>query len=315
MPKYPIMLDKVSISVFIALCAICFALNGCTKAKDHPVDAQSKITTANNIPFEQNIDESVVDDPEEVEESDPIDYESDVAVTKVISVLGVKDRFAHSGCDTSTNKYKDYYVAGGDGYQILLTLSKPDTIVSIVNPSGYYTMSVVQDETSPTEVVVVHTGAPQPTYKARNIKWVITYQNGKTRNLYMKTIPLFTSNLYGSAEYHVNWIRWQADPQKFNLNQNMGNSNTSTIDASYTPTFLDIIHYSGNHYGIISNTPVQKSTIIGGIRRNVWVFKIRDRNVNCDFKAKTKTIKWFPSMKMPSTTGTRDSSITFYRSY
>lgn len=313
-PKYVKMLDRISIAVFVGLCLLCFTLNGCTK-DDNPNDTRGKLTAADNIEFVPNIDETVIDEPEELEESDPIDYESDAAATKVISVLGAKDNYQHSGCDTSTNKYKNYYI-GGSQFELELTFDKPDTIVSIENPTGFYQMTV--DEVySPTSVRAVLIGNPTPQYKARNIKWTITWQNGKKRNFYMKMIPYFgAGNLYGSCEYHVRYTQWQARPDIYNLSQPMPSlANGQTIDANYTPTFLDIIYYPNGHFGVISNTPVQKSTLINGVRRNVWVFKVRDRNINCDYKAKTKTVKWFPSMKIPSTTGTRDSSVTFHRSY
>jgi hypothetical protein len=313
MPKSIIMLDKISRFVFLGLCFLCFFLNGCTK---NSKNTEGVVPDSSRIEYVADIPETVEYDADDVEESDPISYDSEtMSQTKVTSIIDVKDHFQHSNCDPSTNKYKDYTVMGGDGYQIILNLSRPDTIVSIVNPSGYYTFQVVNEESTTTQVTVYNTGTPAPDYKARNIKWVITFHNGKTTSLYIKSIPIFSGNIYGSAEYHVNLVRWTADPSKFSLHQHW--IPNMPINASYTPTKFDILKYGGTdnpHYGIIANDPVQKTTKINGIVKNVWVFKIKERNANCDYKATTKTFKWYPSLRIPSASPSRDSSSLFYRS-
>ena len=320
MPKSILMLDKIAKFVFSGLCILCFALNSCVKSSDPEHSGEQSrgiLLPSDNIEFVENIPETVETDADDAEESDPISYDAEASsATKIINVLSVKDTYQHSNCDPSTNKYKDYTVAGGDGYQIVLTLSKADTIVSIVNPTGYYTMSIVPDESTTTQVTVVHTGTPKPDYKARNIKWVITFHNGKKTNLYMKTIPMFSGNLYGSAEYHVNLVRFATDPAKFNLNQHWV-VNTPIL-PTWTPAQFDIFKYGSDsdaHYGIISNVPVQKLTTINGIKRQVWVFKVKERNAACTWKATTKTVKWFPGCRVPSANPSRDSAGLFYRSY
>lgn len=317
MPKIILIMDKIARLVFIALFVLCFALNGCVKSNVHPDSSRGILTPADNIEFVANIPETVEYDADDAEESDPISYDSEtMSQTKVTNVVSVKDTYQHSNCDPSTNKYKDYTVMGGDGYQILITLSKPDTIVSVVNPTGYYTFQVVAEESTSTQVTLYNTGTPKPDYKARNIKWVITFKNGKTTSFYLKSIPIFTGNIYGSSEYHVALVRWTEDPSKFSLGSTW-NANEA-IATNYTPTKFDIFKYGTTgslHYGIIANAPVQKLTMINGVKRNVWVFKVKERNASCDYKATTKKVVWYPGCRIPSASASRDSSGFFYRSY
>lgn len=315
MPKSVLMLDKVSKYVFLAIMLLCFFLNACTKdwaSRDAP-EGVNPVTSQELTPSE--ISEAVEFDPEDVEESDPIEYEADAAVTKAIVESGAKDTYIHADCDPSTNKYKNYYVAGGDGYEMILRFSKPDTLVSLVNPNGWYQMAVnVDGGQTPTSSLIVQIGMPKPIYKARTVKWVATWQNGKTSNLYMKMIPNFgLAASYGSARYHVNYHRWLQDSFKFNMGMSMGIP--ETIPYNWIPKRLDVIHYNGNHFGVIADIPVQKNVKINGISLPHWVFKIKERNASCNWKATTKTFKYRAGLKVPSSNPLRDSATLFYRSY
>lgn len=313
MPKSILMLDKIARFVFLGLCVLCLTLNSCVKSNVKPDSSRGVLLPSDNIEYVADIPETVETEADELEESDTISYDSEAATkTKITVTDGQKDTYQHSNCDPSTNKYKDYYI-GSNSFEIGLTLSQPDTIVSIVNPTGFYTAAVL--DASLTYVTMVITNNPLPAYKARNIKWVATFQNGKTANFYMKMIPTFSGNVYGSSEYHVNYVRWVEDSSKFNLNQHA--IANEAITESYVPTKFDIFKFgtTNPHFAIISNVPVQKSTLINGVRRNVWVFKIRERNAKCDWKATTKTFKWYPGCRIPSANTSRDSSGLFYRSY
>lgn len=301
----------------VAVFLLCLSVNACQKSIEKPGQSRGVLLPSDNLAYVPDIPETVETEPDEVTESDPIDYNPEaVTATKITNVLAVKDTFTHGTCNPATNKYKDYIIAGGDGYQIILTLSKPDTIVSIVNPSGYYYLSVIQEESSSTQVTVMHVDLSliQPDYKARNIKWVVTFKNGKKTNLYMKTIPYFgLTHTYGSPSYHVNYIRWLTDKSKFNMGQSMGIA--QAIPSNWTPTILDIIHYGNAHWGVIAAPPVQKITRVNGVNKTVWVLKIKERNASCDWKATTKTFKWYPGLKIPSANTARDSAHLYYRSY
>ena len=304
-------MKKISQITFFILCLLCFALNGCRKT--NVSETRGVLTESNRIPFFENIPEIVEEEPDEVEESDPYEYEPETATaTKVTAILSAKDTYTHSGCDAANNKYKNYTVLGGDGFEMIWTLSKPDTIVSIATPSGFYTMSTVPSESTTTEVTVVNTGVPTPVYKARNTKFVVTFQNGKKTNVYIKTIPYFSGNMYGDAKYHVAYTLITINSAKYSIGMTMGTP--AAITSDWLPAICDVIHYGSNHYGVISNAPVLVNTKINGVTRSVWKFKIKERNSRCDFKATTKTVKWWSGQKLPSAGISRDSAYQFWRS-
>lgn len=310
--KYILIVDKISRYVGFAIFIQCLILNsGCNKPQsEYSSDTRRQLTAADNQPpYEENIAETVEEEPEEVAESDPLVYESEAAATKVISVLGAKDTYTHGDCDPNLNKYKDYYV-GANSFEFELTFNKPDTILKIENPTGYYTMSISEIQ-SPTLVTATITSTPTPQYKARNVRWLVTWKNGKTSSFYMKMIPSFSGNMYGTSEYGVLYEGYSQRPDVFTLGQQPSGWSKTTIDASWTPHKLDILFFVKDHYGIITNEPVQVNTRINGVVRQVWKFKVRERNAACSYKQTTKTVKWYPALKIPSASTGRDSAYQY----
>lgn len=303
-------MEKIYKYVFLLLFAVCFAINGCTKTNEK--DTRGVLLPSDNI---ENIAETVEIEPDEPEVDEyTYDAETTTPTTKITRVTGQKANFSNqsSGCTEGLlQKYSSYFV-GGNAYEYELTLSKANTITSIVNPTGYYTMSVIEVQ-SPTLITVTMTNTPTPDYKARNVQWVVTFQNGEKTNFYMKMIPVFSGNLYASSQYQALWERWKQQPDKYNLNQQLGGLSKTTITGNWQPAILDIIFYAQTHYGVIVNSPIQKTARINGVNRLVWTFKIRERNAKCNLSSTTKTVKWWEGQKLPSASTSRDSSYQYYR--
>lgn len=274
----------------------------CTKNNDAQTQGEPKQEFYDGDEYDQGL---VVEEPEGIEEPDPIDYE-DEAATKIISFQSegkiAVDGDSESGC--STFKYKDYLKIGqsdeGNQTEIHFTISQPDSIISVSVSKPAITVSEMSI-TDPTHFSIM-ASAISDTFKTASIRFTFMTSTSK---FVSKTIKCIGQNAVGDIYGTAMWGRRK---ERIGLGKNQGtdlNGDAITLNSSYIPEVGDILYYGNNtekKTGVIVTSPVLKAaTRTKGAARK---FKIVEWNARCNARKTTKSITMYDPTQIKSADGT-----------
>jgi hypothetical protein len=269
-----------------------FLLSACSK------NAENAPSVSTQIIEESDIKEDVETIEPDVAE-DVIEYDSEAAANKILSITGIKGRnITWENCDTTKIRYLDHHIAYSN-YEFIASLKKVDTVLSVsasIGQNKYCDVGIIeQDGISCTYEI----SNIMPQFRAMSVKFTFYMKNGKPLTKSLKMIPAYLAgNIYGTSRYNVVYNLFIAD--RVGMNYNINGLTEQNITAQTTYNINDILTFNSNQFGLIVKSPELKTIKINGIPTAMWVLRIREQNAFCDNKIKTRTIKVLPGAGIPS---------------
>ncbi|MEY4905185.1 MAG: hypothetical protein RLZZ292_3000 [Bacteroidota bacterium] len=260
-----------------------------------------------------DIGEIIIEDAELAE--NVIDEDETEATAKIM-LTGQKANIQNSGCNPKKNtKYKDYLVAIKNEELNFSLINSNDSIISVT--SNYITLEPKTEGRTKNNVDLIMRNINMSTHKPWTIKFEITLSSGKVIKKYKKMLPTISAwehAQFGTSTYYINYYLFNA--KKISTIEKANPVIRYGINENWTPQESQILcfgQFSQTHYAIISNKPVQVRTRINGILKNVWKFKVKSQNENCDSKTITRTILWSDGVKIASLNIERDSCFQYMK--
>jgi hypothetical protein len=281
-------------STLLILLTTFFLLPACSK------NAENAPSVSTQIVEESDIKEDIETIEPDVAE-DVIEYDSEAAANKILSITGTKGRnIAWADCDTTKIKYLDHYIAYSN-LEFTVNFLKSDSVRSIsayIGTTKYADFGIIDQDVS-AKYCTFDMSNIQPQYRARSIKFAFTMRDGKTLTKSLKMIPAYLyGNTYGTSRYNVVYNLFIAD--RVGMNYNINGLTEQNITAQTSYNINDILTFNSKQFGLIVKSPELKTIKINGIPTAMWVLRIREQNAFCDNKIKTRTIKVLPGAGVPS---------------
>jgi hypothetical protein len=279
----------------------------CAKRTENVTPNSQNIERVENLVYE------VSSEPMEIEEADECEEVYDSEGSAKITLSAWKADTSTTNCvsgQSNKHKYLNHFVAQYDGELAVDIVGLPtDSITGI--SCDYMDFVEQEDERTKTHRTLYMRNIRMPQYKPRTLK-IFVAVNGKVLSKSAKFIPSINNSRhaqFGQSEYFINI--WGFQNKFLTSIDRLLNETRYPIDANFTPTLGKILCY-GNHYAVISTTPVRKNTKVNGIYKDVFVFRIREQNSFCNQKTTSKKMIWYPGIGVPNTNPKRDSAY-FYR--
>lgn len=304
---------SIGITVFALISAFA-ALESCkkTEAVETSINSSQKPVVYEGDEYDQGL---VTEDPEEVEEPDEIEYVTDAAKTKVVSVVSEREAIsimpaADTQCLASVKKY---CTLGGN---IHVTLSKTDTIVSVTTNNPQIIVEDIWYENG------TWTFTPQPTanwtydqknmFKKNSVKFTLKNKKGESISFSKKCIngneedqlPSSKYPIYGSSRYGA-YI-------EFYLTHTTIPTSTSItpiedfqpITSSFAANKGVMLFYDAAHTKVATILTDAIEVPATSKSPKKYKFKIVEWNGKCNGRRNTKSVSVTDLTKIPNVAGT-----------
>jgi hypothetical protein len=292
-------MKKLSL-LFALVATICFTAVSC--------DKEMLDTSSNSIADTEAADEYdngiVVEDPDDIEEPEPIELEDRAAAVRIDSITTsnlyniVSQTVVPpiTGC-TGVNKYAGYYIIRKGGrafaltYNIYLSGAGLETVTGIsTNRADFVTVSGLTKVSANQYSFVIKDDVETTTLKARSIK--ITITDG-VKN-YSKSVKFIGGNEqgnFGSAMWGV------ADERKKLGKDYLIVHPSVAIDSTYIPQLGDVIYFTTETVTVTVDDNIKAGTIIttpvsyAATRTKAarTKFKLAEYNARCNYRRTTKS--------------------------
>ena len=263
----------------------------------------------------------VVEDPEEADEPEDIDYDADASKkTKIIKIVGSRAA-PQMGVDSNClAAKKDYTVM--NGYGLAVYFDRPDTIVSITLNNSDIAIDAI-DPINPiygygVELLLIKNqdyfyGGGNP-FRAKNVKFTLKNTKNETFSFYRKLInyddaspypnnrgyPVFGSSIFGAyLEFYKVKAFTGTVPDIRPIE-----TWASIIPQTFAPEKGIVLSYNADNtkLAVITTDPVV--TAATATKPKKWKFKIVEWNAKCNGRRNTKSVSITDVTKIPSCFGT-----------
>ena len=258
----------------------------------------------------------VVEDPEEADEPEDIDYDGDAAKTKVISVTSTTAAQTSSKDAACLVAVKDY-LAPFTGTEIVVAFNQKDTIKSVTtnNPNVFIDDFYQQNGTLYilSYVSQYHQNISN-FFGKKNVKFTLTNNRNQTINFYKKLINSDNTDsyasgggdlLFGSSRFgaYIEFYKTKAftgTVPDIRPIETWANITTET----FAPEKGIVLSYNADNtkLAVITTDPVV--TAATATKPKKWKFKIVEWNAKCNGRRNTKSVSITDVTKIPSCFGT-----------